>query len=65
MSAPTPTLYKPAHVNRAREYCVRTNPDLGSRFGAAANGDPAGAHPLGDRAKRAAERAERAETSIP
>jgi hypothetical protein len=40
MSGPgRPTLYKPAHVSRARELCARgaTNPDLAGRFGVARN----------------------------
>src|SRR5882757_8405780 len=53
MSAPTPTLYKPVRASRAGEYCARraTHRDLANRFGAATNGDPAGAHPLGEGAK--------------
>ena len=67
MPAPTPTLYKPAHDSRALGCCARraTHPHLAGRVGAAANGDPAGAHPLRKRAKRAAEMPEMPETPIP
>ncbi len=67
MPAPTPTLYKPAHDSPARDCCAfrATHPHLAERVGAAANGDPAGAHPLGERAKRAAEIPEMPETPIP
>jgi hypothetical protein len=40
MSGPgRPTLYKPEHASRAREFCARgaTNPDLAGRFGVARN----------------------------
>ena len=69
MSGPRrPTLYKPEHAGRARELRARgaTGPDLAGRFGVARNTAIERERTLwaGQR-KRAAERAERAETSNP